>query len=70
MRQASACLAGQASGPTPGLSASVSGAFVDSTTNPLVVKVVAGEEHAAPKGYVYEKGCDIGERMRYGSYRQ
>ena len=38
--------------------------------NPLVVKVAATEGHPVPHGYVYEKGCDIGERMRYGSFKR
>jgi hypothetical protein len=32
--------------------------------NPLTVKVSNGNPSA--HGYVYERGCDIGERMRYG----
>lgn len=34
--------------------------------NPLFVRTAASEERKW-HGYVYEKGCDIGERMRYGS---
>jgi len=33
---------------------------------PLIVKVAAAEDRKAP-AFVYERGCDIGERMRYGS---
>jgi hypothetical protein len=36
-------------------------------TNPLIVKVAASTPHApAAPHAVYEKGCDIGERMRFG----
>jgi hypothetical protein len=35
--------------------------------NPLLVKVAASTPRAAPAPHaVYEKGCDIGERMRFG----
>jgi len=34
---------------------------------PLIVKVAGATVAHGPHGYVYEKGCDIGERMRYGS---
>jgi hypothetical protein len=34
--------------------------------DPLVVRVAAAGQ-AATHGYVYPRGCDIGERMRYGS---
>jgi hypothetical protein len=35
--------------------------------NPLIVKVAASNPRAAPAPRaVYEKGCDIGERMRFG----
>jgi len=37
--------------------------------NPLIVKVAATRASSGPHGYVYERGCDIGERMRYGSAR-
>jgi hypothetical protein len=37
-------------------------------STPLVVKVAAAERYTGARGYVYEKGCDIGERMRYGSF--
>ena len=37
--------------------------------NPLIVKVAASAPRAAPGPHaVYEKGCDIGERMRFGGY--
>jgi hypothetical protein len=34
--------------------------------NPLLVKVAATRSGNAPSHPVYEKGCDIGERMRFG----
>ena len=34
--------------------------------NPLLVKVAAQSHGNAPSHFVYEKGCDIGERMRFG----
>jgi len=36
------------------------------TRDPMFVKVAAGQRAPGPKT-VYEKGCDIGERMRFGS---
>ena len=37
--------------------------------NPLILKVAAPTARAAPAPHaVYEKGCDIGERMRFGGY--
>jgi hypothetical protein len=36
--------------------------------NPLLVKVAAASRSAAPSHFVYDKGCDIGERMRFGGY--
>lgn len=35
------------------------------THDPLLVKVAAGQRAPGPRT-VYERGCDIGERMRYG----
>jgi hypothetical protein len=35
--------------------------------DPLLVKVAAGQQRATGQRTVYERGCDIGERMRYGS---
>jgi hypothetical protein len=37
------------------------------SANPLLVKVAASTPRAATAPHaVYEKGCDIGERMRFG----
>jgi len=36
--------------------------------NPLLVKVAAAPRSSAPSHFVYDKGCDIGERMRFGGY--
>jgi hypothetical protein len=38
--------------------------------NPLLVKVAAARPRApSPPHATYEKGCDIGERMRFGSFQ-
>ena len=39
-------------------------------SNPLLFKVAAGDKPRSSSGShpVYEKGCDIGERMRFGGY--
>jgi hypothetical protein len=36
------------------------------TSDPMFVKAAAGPRAATPRA-VYERGCDIGERMRFGS---
>jgi hypothetical protein len=36
--------------------------------NPLLVKVATAPRSSAPSHFVYDKGCDIGERMRFGGY--
>ena len=36
--------------------------------NPLLKKVAAATHNSAPSHFVYDKGCDIGERMRFGGY--
>jgi hypothetical protein len=33
---------------------------------PLLVKVAAGQQRSTGQRQVYERGCDIGERMRFG----
>jgi hypothetical protein len=37
--------------------------------NPLIVKVAATTSRPSRAVPVYERGCDIGERMRYGGVR-
>jgi hypothetical protein len=38
-----------------------------SAPDPLLVKVAAGQQRNTGQRSVYERGCDIGERMRFGS---
>jgi hypothetical protein len=47
----------------------ISDASWDPPRDPLVVKVAASPVRPSRTPRVYEKGCDIGERMRFGGAR-